>query len=148
MKILIKGIFFIILGFIIGNFIFGTKIDIINKLSKKDSFYFLQQGVYNSSDSLKSNTKYLSNKVIDKSNDKYYVYVGITRNKNIADKIIKLYKSRGISLIKKEKYLKSKEFSNNVEQFDILLKDAKEEDEILTIEEVILENYKEIIKKE
>ena len=137
-----------ILGFIIGNFIFGTKIDIINKLSKKDSFYFLQQGVYTNTDSLKNNTKHFTNKLIDKSNDKYYVYVAITKDEDIADKIIKLYEKKGISLIKKEKYINSKEFSNNVEQFDILVKETNEEDEILTIEEVILENYKEIIKKE
>lgn len=148
MRIIIKGIFLIVLGFVIGHFIFGTKIDIINKLSKKDSFYFLQQGIYTNSYSLKNNTKHLTNKIIDKSNNKYYVYVAITKDKDIADKIIKIYKNKGISLIKKEKYLKSKEFSNSVDQFDILVKDTNEEDEIITIEEVILENYKEIVKKE
>ena len=47
----------------------------------------------------------------------------------------------------KEKHLSSEEFSTNVEQFDLLIRETKDIDQVLTIEEVILANYEEIIKK-
>ena len=148
MKIIIKGIILIIIGFFLGHILFGTKIDFVNKISNKDNFIFLQQGVYSNIDNLNNNSKELDNKIIDKHNNKYYVYVGITKDEKIADKIIKMYEKKGINLIKKERYLKSQEFSSNVEQFDILMNSTKEDDEALTIQEVVLANYKEIIKKE
>ena len=147
-KILIKGIIFIIIGFYLGYFIFGTKIELARKINKKEIYYFLQQGVYSDKENLKLNSKDLSQKVVDYSNDKYYVYVGITKDKKIADKLIEIYKDKGISLHKKEKNINSKEFKSNVEQFDLLINSTTDNDEILTIEEVVLANYNEIIKKE
>ena len=147
-NIFIKGIIFIILGFFLGNFIFGTKFEVGKKLSKKESYYFLQQGVYSSKDNLKNNIKDISQKVVDYSDNKYYVYVGITKDKKIADKIKKIYEERGVIIHTKEKNINSKEFQTNVEQFDLLINATNEEDEILTIEEVVLANYNEIVKKE
>ena len=46
-----------------------------------------------------------------------------------------------------EKNIKSEEFSTNLNQFDLLIKDTNDPDQILTIEEVILANYEEIIKR-
>ena len=40
--------------------------------------------------------------------------------------------------------LDNEEFSNNVVQFDWLVKDSEYEDDILTIEEVVLANYEEL----
>lgn len=147
-KIIIKGIVFIIIGFYLGHIIFGTKFEIGKKLSKKESYYFLQQGVYSNIENLKNNSEDIKEKVVDYSNDKYYVYVGITRDKKIAERISKIYKDKGIILHTKEKNINSKEFQSNVEQFDILINSTNENDEILTIEEVVLANYNEIIKKE
>ena len=111
-------------------------------------YYFLQQGVYSNKDNLKNNSKDLSQKIIDYNNDKYYVYVGITKDKKVADKLIKIYKEKGIILHKKEKSINSKELKSNIEQFDLLINATKEDDEILTIEDVVIANYNEIIKKE
>ena len=38
----------------------------------------------------------------------------------------------------------SKEFSNNLDQFDLLIKSSNTNDDILKIEEVVLANYEEI----
>jgi len=147
-KIIIKGIIFIILGFYLGYFIFGTKIELVKKVSKKELYYFLQQGVYSSKDSLINNSKDISQKVVDYKNNKYYVYVGITKDIKVAKKIMDIYQEKGITLHKKEMSINSKEFLSNVEQFDLLINSTDENDEILTIEEVVLANYNEIIKKE
>ncbi len=147
-KIVIKGIFLILLGFFIGNFIFGTKIEPLKKLKNSQPYYFLQEGVYSDKDALKENLKNLTQKVVDFKDDKYYVYLAITKDIEVADKIKNIYEKKGINIYIKEKNVKSEEFFNNVSQFDLLIKSTNEEDEILTIEEVVLANYDEITKKE
>ncbi|MBR1936181.1 MAG: hypothetical protein IJ842_00655 [Bacilli bacterium] len=144
-KIIISSIFFIGLGFFSGELIFGSKKDIFKNFNSKDTYYFLEEGVYIDKKDLNKN--YVSKRLVEKDNKKYYVYVGITKDKEVIEKLKDIYNSRGISLSIKEKEVNSKEFFENVSQFDFLIKETTEEDEILTIEEVILSNYEEITKK-
>ena len=95
---------------------------------------------------LENNLTSINIKTIDYNNDKFYVYLGITKNKKVAEKLKTIYKEKGYPVIIKEKHLENEEFSNNVTQFDLLINATKEEDEILTIEEVVLANYDELIK--
>ena len=143
-KFIISTIFFITIGYILGNFIFQTKI--INKYKNEDKYYFLQEGVYTNKEVLQTNLIDLNNKIIDKSNNKYYVYVGITKDLEVAKKIMKIYENEGYNIYLKEKYLSNEEFLNNVIQFDLLIKDTSDNNQVLTIEEVVLANYEEIIK--
>ena len=59
---------------------------------------------------------------------------------------MKIYEDDGYNIYLKEKYLSNEEFYNNVTQFDLLIKDNNDTSNILTIEEVVLANYEEIIK--
>ena len=94
------------------------------------------------------NTKDIEVKLINEENDKYYVYLGITKDEENAKKIKEIYTNKGYQLYIKEVSLTNEEFYNNVEQFDLLIKNTNKEEEILTIEEVVLANYEEIIKKQ
>lgn len=143
-KTLILGILFILLGYYLGTFIFNEKL--INKYKKEEKYYFLQEGVYSNKENLQTNLNNLNNKIIDKIDNKYYVYVGITRDLEVAKKIMKIYENDGYNIYLKEKYLSNEEFYNNVTQFDLLIKDNNDTSNILTIEEVVLANYEEIIK--
>ena len=143
-KTLILGILFILLGYYLGTFIFNEKI--INKYKKEEKYYFIQEGVYSNKENLQTNLNSLNNKIIDKNDNKYYVYVGITRDLEVAKKIMKIYEDDGYNIYLKEKYLSNEEFYNNVTQFDLLIKDNNDTSNILTIEEVVLANYEEIIK--
>ena len=144
-KIIISGILLIIFGYYLGNFIFNDLN--INKLKKEEKYYFLQEGVYNNKDNLNNNISNLTNKIIDYKNNKYYVYVGITKDLEVAEKLMKIYEKDGFNIYIKEKGLSSEEFSTNVSQFDLLIKENEDDNQILTIEEVVLANYEEIIKK-
>lgn len=146
-KIIISALFFIFIGFIIGNFIFTNKEKILNILSQKEEYYFLQEGVYPDKENLNNNLNKIDIKVIDKEKDKYYVYVGITKDLKLAQKIQKIYKQRNINTYLKKKKLTSNAFSINLKEFDLLLNKTNDPEEILTIEEVVLANYEEIIKK-
>ena len=100
-KIIISSIFFIGLGFFSGELIFGSKKDIFKNFNSKDTYYFLEEGVYIDKKDLSKN--YVSKRLIEKSNKKYYVYVGITKDKEVIEKLKDIYNSRGISLSIKEK---------------------------------------------
>ena len=145
-KTIITGILFILFGYILGNIIFSNKIELIEKYLNKDTYYFLEQGIYYDEQIMETNIKNIKSKIIDHKKDKYSVYVGITKDKEIAEKLKKIYEKKNIKVLVKEKYLSSEEFSNNVDQFDILIRSSNETEEILTIEEVVLANYEEIIK--
>lgn len=146
-KTLIKGLLLIILGFFLGQIIFSDKIELIKKLQKGDTYYFLREGIYNSYDSIQNNIN-ISRKIIENKDNKYYVYVGITRDKEVLGKLKEIYKEKNIDVYTKEVILESQEFKNNVEQFDLLIKQTKDTSQILTIEEVVIANYEEIIKKQ
>ena len=80
------------------------------------------------------------------NNDKYYLlYVGITKNIEVAERLVNIYEKDNIKLSIIEKYLSNEELKNNIEQFDFLILSSNDKDEILKIEEVIMASYEEII---
>ncbi len=131
------------------SFGFGKGILTNLPIGKKNTatYFFLQEGIYSDEDTLKKSLVKISKKIIDKRDNKYYVYVGITKDKDIAEKIQKIYEKKGFSIYPVQRVLSSEEFSTNVDQFDLLIKDTEEEEQILTIEEVVLASYEEMIKR-
>ena len=112
---------------------------------KKKNIIFLQEGIYSNEKNMLENTKELDSKLVINENNKYYVYLGITKEEKIAQKIKNIYQNKGYSLYIKEINISNEEFYNNVTQFDLLINNTNKENEILTIEEVVLANYEEII---
>lgn len=121
---------------------------LINTFSEGKNYYFIQEGVYSSKEIMTENTKDIQVKTVDTLNNKQYVYLGITRDNNNAKKIKDIYEKKGYQIYIKEQNLSNEEFYNNVTQFDILVNSTDKESEILTIEEVVLANYEELIKKD
>ena len=76
------------------------------------------------------------------------VYIGITKEENIAKKIKSIYEEEGYQIYIKEIKIDNEEFNNNITQFDLLINSATTKDEILTIEEVVLANYEETTSKD
>lgn len=144
-KFFLTSIIFIIIGILIGKFIFLEK-DILKIFKSKDKYFFLQEGVYNNETNIESSLYSIKNAVLEKKDNKVYVYIGITKDQDIAEQLIEIYKNKNINLNIKEKYINNEEFKSNIEQFDLLIKSSKTEDEIIKIQEVVLANYEEIIK--
>ena len=136
-KFLKISIIFIILGYFTSIYIFNNK---------NTKYYFLQEGIYSNENDLKSSLIDVRQKVIDKEKNNYYVYLGITKSEIIANRIKDIYKNKHINTKIIEKYITNDEFSNNVDQFDLLINNTDNNDEVITVEEVILANYEEIIK--
>lgn len=146
-KQLILGGLLLTFVLLVGNKIYQTSESLTNVFSEGTTYYFLQEGVYTSKVILEENTKNLNVKLIIKDNSKYYVYLGITKSESVAKKLKNIYEQTGNQIYIKEIKLNNQEFESNVTQFDLLLNCATSKAEMLTIEEVVLANYEEIIQK-
>ncbi len=140
--------FFLLVGLILGTKIYSARTSLSTTFGEGTTYYFLQEGVYTSKEIMEENTKKLNQKAIDYNNDKYYVYVGITKEASLAKKIKELYENENYQIYIKEVRLSNEEFDSNVTQFDLLMNSASTKEELLTIMEVVLANYEEIIIKQ
>ena len=136
-------IFFISLGIFCSKYI--SNINAKSIFETGESYYFVQEGVYSNKEVMNSDIKDIKNRAIVNKNNKYYVYVGITKDLEIAKLIKKIYENKGYQLYIKELNVNNKEFSNNIDQFDLLIKNSNNNEDILIIESVVLSNYEEII---
>lgn len=144
-----KFLFSLVVAIGLGTFVGKYFYDETNAKSvfKEEEVIFLQQGVYTDKVNMEENTKRIDPKVVVKEKDKYYVYVGITKKKENAKKIKNIYEQLGYDIYEKNQSIFSTEFKNNLEQFDLLLEKTKKEEEIQTINEVILANYEQSLQK-
>ncbi len=138
-KTLVLCLTFIMIGFILGN-----KIEINNSLPEK--YYFLTEGVYDNESIFEENVTDLSKKVLEYRNNQISIYVGISKDEKVENKIMELYQKNNISVSIEEVWLNNEGFKINIEQLDLLVKKTSSFDEVLKIEEVALASYEEILK--
>ena len=136
-------IFFISIGIFCSRYI--SNINAKSIFNSGELYYFVQEGVYSNKEVMNSDIKDIKNRAIISKNNKYYVYVGISKDLQIAKMIKKIYEDKGYQLYIKELTVDNKEFSNNIDQFDLLIKNSSNDEDILMIESVVLSNYEEII---
>ncbi len=133
-KVIIKGLIYIIIGYILGSIIFKSKIDLIKNITNKEIYYFIEE---KGSNVTKTSVKDYEN---------IYIKKGISRNLETANKIKSILEEQNKNVIIKEKYLTNKEFKETVTQFDNLIKETSSQEEILKIEEVVIATYEEILR--
>ncbi|MBP3841828.1 MAG: hypothetical protein IK997_06910 [Bacilli bacterium] len=119
--------------------------DKTNESRNKNNTYMLELGSYDTKESLVHDTRDINDFIVLKENNKFLAVVGLSKNKDNLEKVSKLYNNLGYNLFIKTKNITNKAFNTNLEQFDKLLKDAKRDDEIRTINSVILSSYEELI---
>lgn len=143
-KMIIYAIISITIGYLIGNIIFTNK-DIFKKNNENEKYYLLQEGTYYDDKILSNNYSSIKQKIVEKKENKIHIYIGITRNLEVAEKLINIYEEKKVNLSIVEKYYSNEELKNNIDQFDLLINSSKDKEEILKIEEVVLASYDEII---
>ncbi len=144
-RLLLNGFICVLIGYFIGRFIFTNKFVFFEK-NEDDIYFFLQEGEYYDNSFLENNFNGIKVKDNKADKDKIYVYVGITRDLEVAERLINIYENNNIKISIKKKVVLNEEFKNNVEQFDLLINSSNDKDEIIKIEEVVMANYEEIIK--
>ena len=110
-----------------------------------DSFYFVQYGVFSTLESMEKNTISLENYVYNIQDNMYYVYVGITKKKENADKIVSHYKDLGYDAIIKEYQLNLEEFSSLIDNYDNVLASTDDPIAISSIINQVLMKYEEVV---
>ena len=133
-KIIINGLIYIIIGYILGNVLFKSKIDLIKNITNKEIYYFIEEKGSN-----------ITTTSI-KGYDNLYIKKGISRDLETANKIKSILEEQNKKVTIKEKYLTNKEFKETVTQFDNLINETQSHEEILKIEETVIATYEEILR--
>lgn len=139
------GSLFLSMGIILGFKFYNNRDKFYEAFNKEKVYYFLQEGVYLSKDIVNENIKRLDYYVVERKNNKYYVYIGITKDIEIARKFKNIYERLGYDIYIKEKSINNMEFDSNMSQYDLLMNNTKKQTELFTIMEVVLANYDELI---
>lgn len=136
-----------LIGVLSGKIVYDHYQETANAMSQTDDdvVYFLQQGVYTNFDIMLKNRKDYPGSIYVQEDDKYYLYVGISKQKENAVKIQKIYEAKNIPIYIREVIVTNTEFLSGLEQYDILLKGVETEKEVMGIVEVILGSYSEIV---
>ena len=136
----------ILLGSILGNFLFEQyKLESSEVVKEVNSLYFIMEGSYSSLEQAYNATKDIDVKLITKEDANYIVYLSITKDSNNLEKLEKLYKDLNINTTIKTMSVSNKEFLATLEQMDLLINNTKDNEEILSINEVVLANYQEFV---
>ena len=146
-KYLLTFVIALIIGFFLSNFFLKQYDDFegIKVANKGETLYFIQYGIFSTLESLEENTIALQNYVYNKQDDLYYVYVGITKLKENAEKIVNYYKNIGNETIIKEYGITNKNFLEQLENYDTILKNTNDETAISSIINQVLVKYEEVV---
>ncbi len=138
-----KYIFYLFLalffGFITANSFYKAYQKNIN--DNKYNAYLIQIGSYKENDLEVNADKYL----VIEENGIYNVYAGITTSLVNASKIKKIYEEQQIQSFIKPTVIDNVEFISNLEQYDILLSEVEDEDNLISINDVIISSYEEMV---
>lgn len=139
----------ILIGAVLGNFLFEQyKLESESVIKEVNSTYFLVEGTYSTetqaTKAVTSNTN-IDPYIIVKEDANYIVYLAITASNDNLEKLKKMYKEKNVNTSIKKMSIENEEFLATLEQMDILLNNAKTNDEITSITEVVLANYQEFV---
>lgn len=142
-KYFITIIMSLIVGFLLSSYVLKEydEIDIKNVFSEKEKAYLIQQGVYSSYESMKTNVN-ISDYIYSVIDNMYYVYVGMTLNEENVNKIQEYYKDKNVETIVKTTTLTDKDFISSLEKYDIVLSETNDSDTIKEVLKQILMKYK------
>ena len=137
----------LVIGFLISNFFLKQykSYDGIKVSGTGEKLYFIQYGVFSNLESLEENTINLQNYIYNEADNFYYVYVGITKNEENANKIVDYYKKQGYDTLIKEFQITNKNFINILEKYDEILKETSDNTAISSIINQVLSKYEEVV---
>lgn len=149
----IKGIFPVVLciliGFFMGNYMFSqyNKDTDVAALTG-ENLKFLQAGVFSSEESMKESLKKFPYYIYLKENNMYHAYVGIVKSEKNLKKLKDYFKSEGYDIYVREMFVSNIPFITVLDQYELLLEEAKESKIIRSICSQILSNYEELVSND
>lgn len=110
--------------------------------SETETVFLLQQGVYSTYESMQKNTSNLTDYIYSNIDNMFYVYIGMTLDKDNATKLQGYYKEKNIQTILKTTTINDINFINSLKQYDIILKETNDNATIKEICKQVLSKYK------
>lgn len=110
-----------------------------------EMLYFIRYGIYNSEEEMEKNTLSLVNYIYNIVDNKYYVYIGITREHDNLIKLNNYYSELGYKTITEEFLVTNKTFLEELVNFDSILANTNDEIVISSISSLTLEKYEVIV---
>lgn len=129
----------ILLGFLTGKIITDKNNGSIAVFYEGESIYFISTGVYKEKEE-----SHFDGSIYQLEDDGFHEYVGITKNKKIANKIKEYYEKLGNNCNVSEKRVTNNEYINTLNEYDKVLLIANEKD-LINIEKIVLANYEEMV---
>lgn len=144
-KFLIPITLSIVMGLFFGKIFFDNYDNSsLTVFDEKDKVYMLQIGVYSSIDKMKSSFKDYEKYLYISGDDGYHLYVGVTKDKEIASRIKELYEKDGYSIYVKENIIDDKAFLSVLGEYDKIINITSLND-IKEIQRIVISNYKEMV---
>ncbi len=134
----------ILVGLISGNLLY-KQYEKEQNINEDYNSYLLQLGIFNTKEEALSKVANITDYMMIQQGNKYYVYLGISTKKDNAKKVASVFLDEDIDVSIKKTVINNVEFMSNLEQFDILLDSASTKEDIMSINEVILSSYEEMV---
>lgn len=136
----------ILIGFLLTKFTFNqyeTDYNLTTVFNSSEEVTFLKLGIFDKLDNIDI-TNYIYNTI----DNKYHVYIGITKDKENIKKIKELYKETEYDITETTISIDNKEFIEILTQYDLLLNEVTDFEVIKTISTSILSKYEELVINE
>lgn len=144
-KFLIPIALSIVIGLFFGKIFFDNyKSSSLTVFDEKDKVYMLQIGVYSSEEKMASSFENYDKFLYIEKDDGIHLYVGITKDKEIASRIKDYYEKKGYSIYIKESILDNQSFLSILGEYDKIIGITGDND-LNGIEEIVISNYKEMV---
>jgi len=141
----------LVIGFLLSKFMltqYEEREEIKPVFGQTENLFFIQYGVYSSRDSMENNTKELNYYIYNFNDNLYYVYLGITKNYENANKLKGYFKTLGYDIYIKDYQVSNQEFLEMIEYYDLLLSQTTDYDTIKSICHQVLQKYEEFVNHE
>lgn len=112
-------------GYLFGNLLYKNY-DGLEYQESDGNIYYIQYGVYTSSDAAFSNAINLDNYIIKEMDNKYYIYLGVTTSYDIALQIQELYEEKDIYSYIRSDYVENSETLELLKEYDLRIENNEE----------------------
>lgn len=147
-KYLVSILLAISVGLFFGKFmlsLYKNPSNIISVMSDSFKVYFLGVGIYDTEEEMKKEASSFPYYIYMIENNKYSVYIGMTRTDDNLKRIEDYYKDKGYFINVREERVDNTDFLTVLDQYDILLSSSNDNSIIDGICGQILTKYEELV---
>ena len=137
-------------GIILGRLTFDKyeNLTVENTIKLDNGVYMLKYGIYDSFDLMINDMSSIERFVYIKENEKYKVYIAISKSMDNINKIKKIYDNKNNNLEIEQVNIDNNEFILNLDEYEKLLDACEDEKSILIVVNQILSCYEKLVSND